>query len=193
MTDSNKDTQKPDIKAIAAFMRELTIDLGGKAEIGEVMGGAAKEFGVKMPPVREAFTYGEKKKLFRYDEVSRTFHVDTQEDLWVEESFYFGNANYPSDATYRSRGNRKQKKVEKSLVMRDVDGRYGYQRSEPEGVTEFLNTYLNCEFLLADGHEIRKEYGGGRTKPVLWLVGWYELTTPEDFEYYERDKEAAWK
>jgi len=106
---------------------------------------------------------------------------------WREEFFYFGNANWPSDATYRTSGERIQLRIEKGLPLTKNESRGQYVADASE-VAEFLSLYEDCSFLVADSHEVLEQYGGGRTEPVLWVVGWKELTNDEERATYHQDK-----
>ncbi|MEO6761753.1 MAG: hypothetical protein ABI220_05300 [Candidatus Saccharimonadales bacterium] len=106
---------------------------------------------------------------------------------WQEEFFYFGNANYPSDATYRTSGERIQLQIEKGLPLTKKEGSSQFTADASE-VTEFLATHEDCSLLVADSHEVHEQYGGGRTEPVLWVIGWKELTSDEERAGYLEDK-----
>lgn len=110
---------------------------------------------------------------------------------WREESFYFGNANYPSDATYRRDGERLQIRVEMPIpLQRDGNIRYKANMSyrpdfSDESVTDFLAKYQDCEILVHDSYQL----ASGKTQPPsLFVTGWQELTTEEDKTNYFQNK-----
>jgi hypothetical protein len=108
---------------------------------------------------------------------------------WQEEFFYFGNANWPSDATYRTSGERLQLRVELGLqlVKNETTGQYVADTSE---VADFLAAYNDCSIVVRDSHKV---HGGGRSEPTIWVMGWKELTTEEDRAEYLRDKAMGGK
>lgn len=111
---------------------------------------------------------------------------------WVIEDLYFGNANYPSSATYRRSGDRIQVQVLKQIFLSPEEQENSHMLvGSMEGVQTFMLTYEDCSFLVAPGYKVLDAYGGGFTDPVLWLQGWQELITAEDFARYEEDKEIA--
>lgn len=114
------------------------------------------------------------------------------ETEWVIEDLYFGNANYPSSATYRRAGDRIQVQVLKQIFLSPEERENSHMLiGSMEGVQAFMLTYEDCSFMVAPGYKILDAYGGGMTDPILWLQGWRELNTAEDFARYEEDKEIA--
>lgn len=103
---------------------------------------------------------------------------------WKEESFYFGNANWPSWVHYRSNGERMQLRIEEALPLtKDVSS--NQYTASLIGLREFIETYEDCRFIVADGYDTRD---GKHEPPYLWIIGWKELTTAEERQQYEEDK-----
>ncbi len=106
--------------------------------------------------------------------------------VWQEEFFYFGNANWPSDATYRVSGERIQFRVEKSIELTRADN--GQLTAGTGELAAFLNAFEDSGLIVADSYQIRSAAAGDRTEPKLWIVGWQELTTDEEKAQYLKDK-----
>lgn len=113
---------------------------------------------------------------------------ETAEPQWQIETFYFGNAVWPSHAAYRVRGELIQYRVEKDLPLTLREGTNQYDADVSE-VAEFLAEHEDCHFTVADSYELRD---GDRQAPYLWVNGWKEL--PDDQHHiYEQDKADAWQ
>jgi len=110
-------------------------------------------------------------------------------DGWIEEFYYFGNANWPSDATYRRKGDVLQCRVEMQIHLeaKDDDGSKTYLGSA-EKVADFLQKYVDVKFHVGDGYEVNPAYGGGHVPPNLFIIGWVDWSTPEQLKRYEEDK-----
>lgn len=116
--------------------------------------------------------------------------ADQPQQEWTEESFYFGSAVYPSEATYRRSGGVIHARVEKWI---ELDGTAkGDSTGSPyvgsaEGLLEFVSTYFDCQFLVHPGY-VAVNGGGLYVPPSLYVVGWKDVSSAEGLQQYERDK-----
>lgn len=106
---------------------------------------------------------------------------------WTEEEFYFGNACTPSWVTYRSSGERLQVRAERQLQLRSTDDLQNYVA---DLAPEFLTRFTDHQLLVMKGGQ---SLDGSVPIPSLYLIGWQEITDPDDRERYERDKKDAWR
>jgi hypothetical protein len=108
-------------------------------------------------------------------------------DVWVEEFFYFGNACWPSDVTYRHNGDKLQVKVELPLKLSEVENRR-FSSSVTENVETFLTKYIDTEFIVFNGYKAVNSPNQPDVSPSLFLVGWCDVSTVEGWEQYALDK-----
>lgn len=104
-------------------------------------------------------------------------------DDWVVEDFYFGNAVWPTDASWRSRGIELQYLVEREIhSFREFpDETHPTVLSEIESIKEsFEPPLVDC---------FNKVIGD-----TLFFHGWLDKTDdPSARGRYEQDKKGAWK
>lgn len=108
---------------------------------------------------------------------------------WTEESFYFGSANWPSEATYRHSGDRLQVRIDLSLRLHEAEGGRKYL-ADIDRVPGFMATYIDCQLQVSSGYVTNE---GRLQAPSLWLFGWQEVTDEAGRRRYEEDKRVAWK
>lgn len=100
-----------------------------------------------------------------------------QDGEWTLEELYFGNANYPSETTYRHNGDRLQIRVEQELrFAKEEDNLFMYERNT-DGIADFLKTYLDCTIAIFHGNN----------GPTVWLRGWEDIKTAEGRKRYRED------
>lgn len=118
-----------------------------------------------------------------------TENIETanKKEEWVEELFYFGNSNYPSDATYRHRGNELQIRVELNIKISAKEGSKSFYGSG-NGVKEFVANYIDVHFSVHDGYKAVNSAGQPYVAPRVFLLGWKDMSSPEGWEQYNRDK-----
>lgn len=95
---------------------------------------------------------------------------------WSTQFFYFGNAVWPSSATYRTSGERIQLRIELDLGLASEDNLKYVCGTEK--VVDFIKTYSDCSFELIASSE-----------PGLFLVGWHELESDEERARYFETKD----
>ena len=105
---------------------------------------------------------------------------------WVKEEMYFGNGTYPSWTIYRRSGNRIQVQGEWETAVAVEDDRLEINLEEL--TRRFLGAFEECTVSISKGYTASD---GRIEKPRAWLLGWKELTTPEELERYEQDKRFA--
>ena len=109
--------------------------------------------------------------------------TDTPTPLqWQEETFYFGNANWPPYETYRTYGDKLQFRVEINLEVRcdNEDNPYDVFLNTP-GILKFLQTYIDCKVSVHPGYTA---WNGVRVSPSAYLIGWLEVTDSEEHAIY---------
>jgi hypothetical protein len=111
-------------------------------------------------------------------------------EQWHEVFCYFGNANWPSNATYRESadGERVQYRMELNLKLEPIESPIKEYGADPAEVADFLAKYQDCQFIVHDSYEVQEAFGGGRVAPSLFLIGWKELTEPEELAEFQSDK-----
>lgn len=99
---------------------------------------------------------------------------------WVEEFFYFGNAMYPSDATYRRKGSILEKRYEFEVFLTPVPERDNIYKGDFENYEDFLKVCHDITVSVINNRNNRA--------PSLYLLGWVTIDTPEGLARYEEDK-----
>lgn len=119
----------------------------------------------------------------------------SRSESWIEEFCYFGNANWPESATYRRRGSEVQIRSELPIQLEmHTDPQTGLisYHGTPTEVEKFLVTYLDCTILMRPGYVTATDERA-TVPPRLYMIGWSDVTTPEEIEQYERDKRDGMK
>ena len=113
--------------------------------------------------------------------------TETTPIQWTEEEYYFGNANYPSDTTYRRSRDRLQVRVEYPVNLERSTDQHSFT-GNVDGVAQFLSDYQDIQLLI---YPSRTSSRGTPVAPALYLIGWEEVDTQEGRRRYELDKKFA--
>jgi hypothetical protein len=107
----------------------------------------------------------------------------TEIDGWKVESFYFGNATWPSDSEWRTKGNQLQVRVEREVME------YQGNPDIPEiakVIEEFKRYYLDVT---------TKEYPpreGFNERGAFFVIGWWDRTGDlKALANYRQDQESS--
>lgn len=109
---------------------------------------------------------------------------------WIEEFFYFGNACWPSDATYRHNGDKLQVKVELPVKLNETEKR-NFSSTVNEKIENFIQEYIDVEFVVFNGYKATNSPNQPNVPPSLFIIGWYDISTKEGWKQYELDKKIG--
>lgn len=128
---------------------------------------------------------------YRFAHLPESEHIvmnqHSREVKWTEELCYLGNMEY---VMYRTAGDTVQVRVELPINLNEVVAERGIKKyhGSTEEARDFILTYRDNEIVLHPGY-LAGPNGAAYVPPSLFIIGWKDLTSPQELAQYESDKQ----